>query len=54
MSSMFANCQKLISIPEIDISKSKNMDSMFACFSLTSIPWEINMASCDNYLNMFL
>ena len=53
MSSMFYNCENLVSIPQMDTSKVKYMTSMFKyCKSLTSIP-QLDTSNVTTMSSMF-
>ena len=53
MRSMFYNCSKLTSIPQLDTSKVTNMGSMFSyCSKLTSIP-QLDTSKVTNMNSMF-
>ena len=53
MSSMFYNCENLVSIPQMDTSKVKYMTSMFKyCKSLTSIP-QLDTSNVTDMSDMF-
>ena len=53
MNSMFKDCSKLISVPQMDTSNVTDMDNMFSnCESIAIIP-QINTSKVTNMHNMF-